>query len=107
MLADGMPVSPLGNVAYPTSHDMLSSPVEDVDALHMLSPFSTTPSAEPMTYAMRQIFARFQALADDALHAVLVTQQDCDVLSILFPTQAHRTGWDLSLIHIYEPTRQY
>lgn len=94
MLADGMPVSPLGNVAYPTSHDMLSSPVEDVDALHMLSPFSTTPSAEPMTYAMRQIFARFQALADDALHAVLVTQQDCDVLSILFPTQAHRTGWD-------------
>lgn len=94
MSADGPPISPLGSAAFPRSHDMLSSPLEDVDAMHILSPFSTTPSAEPMTYAMRQIFARFQTLADDALHAVLVTQQDCDVFSVLFPTQAHRAGWD-------------
>lgn len=95
---EGTYMSPSSSAIFHPLHDGSASPIgamaNDEDTARLFLSFNDMPSAEPMTFAVRQIIARFQALADDALHAVLTTQQDCDILQIMFPTAAHRAGWD-------------
>lgn len=89
------------------SLDMGTSPSSVGGADGLSSPVALTPAddaealdlprrrwVQPMTYAMQQVLAQFQTLAEDALQAVLTVSHDADAVHVLFPTAVHRAAWD-------------
>lgn len=94
--------------------DVLSSPLalmstDDGDAFPLDLPRRRALSARPMTYAIQQVLAQFQTLAEDALYALLTVSHDADAIQVLFPTTVHRAAWEdvlETLAHLAQHDRE-